>query len=350
MITQAHGNLLDADVEALVNTVNCAGVMGKGIALQFKRAYPAMFREYARAAESGEVTLGRMHVWRTGLLAGPRFVINFPTKGHWRARSSLVDIDNGLTDLVRVLEELNIKSVAIPPLGCGNGGLEWTDVEPMIRTALVAVPHVDVVLYPPGPAPTAQQMKTATVRPPLTLARASLIGLLSRYLERALEASPIEIQKLLYFLQVAGEPLKLQYAKGLYGPYADNLRHALQALEGHYLVGFGDGSALVREAEPIRPLPGADTEAASFLASHPVTLERIARVLDLVEGFESSYGMELLATVHWVSERDPNAASDATVAVSAVRAWSRRKERMFMPDHVTVAWTALRDRDWIAAA
>ena len=142
----------------------------------------------------------------------------------------------------------------------------------------------------------------------------------------------------------------MQYTKGLYGPYSDNLRHALQSLEGHYLVGFGDGSALVREAEPIRPLPGADASAAEFLNDHPATLARIARVLDLVDGFESPYGMELLATVHWVSDRDPEAASDAAAAASAVRAWSRRKERMFTPDHVTAAWAALRNQGWIAVA
>ena len=161
MITEAHGDLLDADADALVNTVNTVGVMGKGIALQFKRAFPEMFRAYARAAKAGDVELGRMHVWPTGQMTGPRYVINFPTKGHWRASSRLADIERGLDDLVRVVRELRITSVALPPLGCGNGGLDWADVEPRIRHALTAVPDVDIVLYPPGEAPPTAQRCTA---------------------------------------------------------------------------------------------------------------------------------------------------------------------------------------------
>ena len=347
MISEAHGNLIDADVDALVNTVNTVGVMGKGIALQFKRAFPAMFREYARAAKTGEVKLGHMHVWPTGQLTGPRFIINFPTKGHWRAQSSLSDIERGLDDLVRVISELNIRSIAIPPLGCGNGGLRWSDVEPRIRAALEVVPSVDAVLYPPGATPPADQMRTATRRPKISPARAGLIRMLTSYIDRSLEASPIEVQKLLYFLQAAGEPLRLNYVKGQYGPYADNLRHTLLALEGHYLVGFGDGSARVSEAEPLRVLPGADVEASLVLAVHPETQKRIERVLTLADGFESAYGMELLATVHWITREDPGSSVEPGRASELVQAWSPRKGRMFTTEHVTTAWRTLHDRGWL---
>jgi O-acetyl-ADP-ribose deacetylase (regulator of RNase III) len=138
MITEAAGNLLDADVDALVNTVNTVGVMGKGLALQFRRAYPAMFDAYRRAADAGQLQLGRMHVWPTDAATGPRYVVNFPTKGHWRSPSTIDDIDRGLADLARVVRELGIHSIAIPPLGCGNGGLDWRQVEPRIRAALGA--------------------------------------------------------------------------------------------------------------------------------------------------------------------------------------------------------------------
>lgn len=149
-ITEAYGNLLDADVDALVNTVNTVGVMGKGIALQFRRAYPKMYADYERAAKAGRIQLGQMHVWPTESLAGPRYIINFPTKGHWRARSRLSDIEQGLRDLVRVVQELRIRSLALPPLGCGNGGLDWRDVEPRIRAQLTPLAtDVQVVLYPP---------------------------------------------------------------------------------------------------------------------------------------------------------------------------------------------------------
>lgn len=348
MITEAHGNLLDADVDALVNTVNTVGVMGKGIALQFKRAYPDMFRAYARAAKAGDIELGRVQVWPTGQLTGPRYVINFPTKGHWRAPSRLPDIERGLDDLVRVVGELKITSLALPPLGCGNGGLDWADVEPRIRAALAAVPDVDVVVYPPGETPAAQQMRTATARPNMTPARAALIRLLTRYTDRALEASLIEVQKLLYFLQQAGEPLRLDYVKGRYGPYADNLRHTLTTLEGHYTVGFGDGSAKVTVAEPLRVLAGADAEADTVLADHPETQARIDRVLALADGFESAYGMELLATVHWLASTDGEAHADPDRAAELVQSWSPRKGRMFTADHARTAWTALRERGWLS--
>lgn len=160
MITQAHGNLLEADVDALVNTVNTVGVMGKGIALQFRRAYPEMFTSYARAVKSHDVQLGVMHVWPTGAMAGPRLIINFPTKGHWRAPSRLEDVERGLDYLVRVIRQLGIRSIAVPPLGCGNGGLDWSVVEPLIRSKLSSVPDVDVRLYAPEGAPAAVDMPT----------------------------------------------------------------------------------------------------------------------------------------------------------------------------------------------
>ncbi|MFX0581338.1 macro domain-containing protein [Nocardia nepalensis] len=148
-ITETTGNLLDADTEALVNTVNTVGVMGKGIALEFRRDYPDMFEAYRNACERGDVQLGKMHVWKTGAPERPRYIINFPTKGRWRPRSNLSDIESGLTDLVKVVTELGITSIAIPPLGCGHGGLAWSAVRPLIVSAFSAPPHVDARVYPP---------------------------------------------------------------------------------------------------------------------------------------------------------------------------------------------------------
>jgi O-acetyl-ADP-ribose deacetylase (regulator of RNase III) len=348
MITETYGNLLDADVDALVNTVNTAGVMGKGIALQFKRRFPEMFTAYARDAAAGDIVLGRVHVWPTGQLTGPRYVINFPTKGHWRARSRLHDVERGLEDLARVVRDLGIVSLAIPPLGCGNGGLNWDDVEPLIRASFSNVPNVNAVLYPPGRTPPASEMAVGTRLPRMTPARAALLRLLVLYADRTLDTSLIEIQKLLYFLQLSGEPLRLAYVKGLYGPYADNLRHTLSEMEGHYLVGFGDGSAKVADAEPIRVLPGVADKAEAMLSEHPETVARIDRVLDLAAGFESAYGMELLATVHWIAHEDALASTDSDRAATLVREWSPRKGRMFTAPHVHAAWEALRGRGWLA--
>lgn len=348
MIHESHGNLLDSDAEALVNTVNTVGVMGKGIALQFRRWFPDMFRAYERAAKQHEICLGRMHVWDTGAACGPRFIINFLTKSHWRARSRLADIEAGLADLVRVVREKSISSIAVPPLGCGGGGLDWVEVKPLIESAFEQLPDVDVRVFPPEGAPDAASMTTRTARPSMTLARAACIATIRKYSEIAVEVSPIEIQKLMYFLQVAGEDLRLHFTRGHYGPYSDNLRKALRSMEGHLITGFGDGSKLVQEAEPIKLLPGVSDEADWLLHSYPDTVARIQRVLQLSEGFESAYGMELLASVHWVATReDPKAAADLNVAAQLVGAWNARKHRMMGLAHVVKAWSHLRDEHWL---
>ncbi len=345
MLTRATGNHLLADVDALVNTVNTVGVMGKGIALQFRRAYPQMFAAYAEACKAGEVRLGQMHVWETGTLDGPRFIINFPTKGHWRAGSRLTDIEAGLVDLVRVIREYGITSIAIPPLGCGNGGLEWTEVEPLIAKALAEVPDADAQVYAPEGAPPAADMPNGTPRPALTVGRAALIVLLDRYARVALGATPLEVQKLMHFLQEgAGEQLNLSYSANRYGPYADSLRHVLITLEGHFLTGYGDGSSRALDAEPIQVLPGAAEAAAAVLADHPETLARVDEVVDLIEGYESMYSMELLATVHWVMSGDSDARNDWHRAAELVHEWTPRKRRTFTEEHIHTAWTSLRER------
>lgn len=349
MITERTGNLLLADVDALVNTVNTVGVMGKGIALQFRRTYPEMFRDYARAAKAGDVRLGHMHVWPTGKLEGTKYVINFPTKGHWRSRSKLADIDDGLADLVRIVKDLDIGSIAVPPLGCGNGGLRWQVVEPHIRAALQALPDVDVQLFAPSDAPRAAEMPERRVPMTMTPGRAALVTMLRRYQAVALESSLIEVQKLMYFLQVAGQPLRLRFEKGHYGPYADNLRAVLREMEGRYIEGFGDGSARVMEAEPITILEGADEAAAPVLANDPATQARIDRVMDLVDGFESMYGVELLSSVHWIMTEEPGAADSLVEITSAVQRWNPRKGRLFTADHISVARQALHDRGWVPA-
>ncbi len=144
-----QGNLLEEKAEALVNTVNCVGVMGKGIALQFKQAYPENFRHYEKACKASEVQPGRMFTVATGSLLNPRYIINFPTKRHWRNNSKIEDIKNGLVALVQQVERLDITSIAMPALGCGNGGLNWADVKPLIESAFAQLPDVQVIIFEP---------------------------------------------------------------------------------------------------------------------------------------------------------------------------------------------------------
>lgn len=345
----AGGDLLKAEVDALVNTVNTVGVMGKGIALQFKRAFPANFKAYEKACKKDEVALGSMFVFDNGQLTAPRWIVNFPTKGHWRSKSRLADIEQGLDDLARVIMDRGISSIALPPLGCGNGGLDWTDVEPLIRRKLEDLP-VTVHLYAPAGPPAAAAMTVATERPSLTEGKAALIALLDRYSQLALGATVIEVQKLMYFLQQSGQELRLNFDKGRYGPYADNLRHVLIRLEGHHIQGYGDGSKRVQEAEPIRLLGGAADEARTRIEGldDQSVMHRIAKTLELVQGFESAYGLELLATVHWCATENDDVDSSAD-ASACVRAWNHRKARMFTDDHVKVAWERLEGQGWLSS-
>lgn len=344
MIEDTRGNLFEADVEALVNTVNTVGYMGKGIALQFKQAFPQNFRDYAQAAKKGALSPGRMLTVPTGFLTNPRYIINFPTKRHWRGRSRIEDIESGLEALVSEVRRLNLHSIAIPPLGCGNGGLDWRDVKPRIVRALQEVPDVRVLLFGPRGAPAPTEMPVRTGRPKMTPARALLVKLMEQYASLAYRLTLLEIQKLAYFLQEAGEPLRLRYEPGHYGPYAANLNKVLERIEGHLIRGYGDSQK--PDAE-IGLLAGATEEANALLVSHQESRTRLARVGELIEGFETPYGMELLSSVHWVAKHGDRVRG-ADDAVAAVHAWNDRKRRMFAADHIRVAWAELAKEGWIS--
>ncbi len=337
-----QGNLLEANAEALVNTVNCVGIMGKGIALQFKQRFPDNFTAYERACRQDEVQIGRMFTVPTGRLINPRFIINFPTKRHWKGKSRIEDIESGLQSLVEEVKKLGIKSIAVPPLGCGNGGLNWNEVRPLIEAAFSQLPEIEVLLYSPESQPKSEAMPVGTVKKELTRARALLISLIARYKEQGYPLTKLEIQKLAYFLQEAGEPLNLHYEKHTFGPYADKLNHVLQKLEGHYIRGYGDRNS----KSAINLLPDAEENAAAFLNEETEVRDRLEKVSRLIEGFETPYGLELLATVHWVAKNYAEAEADSQIATSMVREWSSRKENLFRPDHIQKAWLRLRDEQW----
>lgn len=338
-----HGNILDADAEALVNTVNTVGVMGKGIALQFRQAFPRNYEVYRRACEKGEVQPGRMLIVSTDRLENPRFIVNFPTKRHWKGKSRIDDIKEGLNALVHDVRRLGIQSIAIPPLGCGNGGLEWIVVKPIIEQAMAALPGVRVLVYEPRGAPIADGMPVATARPRMTPSRAALIGLMVNYGIPGYRLTLLEVQKLAYFLQTAGQPLRLEFVRHKYGPYAETLNHVLQRIEGHFIRGYGDRS---REAS-IRVIPEAVEEARTFLAGDADTFERLERVSKLIEGFETPYGMELLATVHWIAAHESAARAEVDKVVTLVHEWSDRKRRAFPPHHIRTVWNQLHQQDWL---
>ncbi len=352
MIERGTGNLLESDVEALVNTVNTVGVMGKGIALQFRKAFPENFRAYERACEAGEVVPGRMFIYDRKSLENPRYIINFPTKRHWRGNSRIEDIKAGLESLVADVRRLRIRSIALPPLGCGHGGLDWSEVRPLIVSAFSGLPEVRVLIFAPGVTPAAEAMPSKTKRPRMTAGRAAILGLMSRYIATGYDYLPslLEVQKLAYFLQLAGQNLKLTFAKGPYGPYADTLRHVLDNIEGHYIQGFGDARNSPKIS--IRLLPGAAESAEQLLTGHPETRERFDRVTRLIEGFETPYGMELLSTVHWAITRELQSWSDdpdqmVQAVTSVVHAWNLRKKDIMQPEHIRAAIDRLNEHGWL---
>lgn len=341
-----HGDLLrQENVDAIVNTVNCVGVMGKGIALQFKNKWPANFAAYKAACDLGQVQTGRMFVFDSGGLVKPHYIINFPTKKDWRGKSKIEYIRDGLVDLIAQVRRLNIRSIAIPPLGCGNGGLEWADVHPLIEDAFAGLPDVDAHLFSPDGAPDPKTMEVRTSRPKMTEGRAAILKVLDTYRTLGYGLSRIEVQKLAYFLQEAGENLRLSFVQHQYGPYSGELRHALERMEGHFIRGLGDG---VVEAE-IEPESKALEEAEAFAAAHGnADLDaRVQRVGELIEGFQSPYGMELLATVHWVATHGK--ADSLSAALFEVQSWNDRKRRLMKKEHVEAAWNRLRDQHWLNA-
>lgn len=338
MIRYSQGNLLDAPAEALVNTVNEVGVMGKGIALMFREAFPANTRAYETACNAGEVRIGRMFVFENQDLAGPRWIINFPTKRHWRNPSKLEWVREGLADLAKVIDEKGIRSVAIPPLGCGQGGLGWPQVRREIESSLARLPDVEVLVFEPTCA-YQNAPKRGGVEA-LTPARALVAELVRRYLILGIECSNLEVQKLAWFLQRMirklglKDELRLRYQADRYGPYADNLRHLLDGLDGSYL----HCERRLADASPTDPIWFEDDkrdEVATFLATEAAdylpALEATSRIID---GFESPLGMELLATADWLMSEKQTAPTTEALR-DALKQWpgprgsQARKLRLF---------------------
>ncbi len=345
MIRFKKGDILVEDAEALVNTVNCVGVMGRGVALQFKKAFPANFRAYAKACKRREVRPGRMFLFETEQLVNPRYIINFPTKQHWRGSSRFEYIESGLDDLISVIRERNIRSIALPPLGSGLGGLQWDAVRDLIEDALREIDELQVVVFEPRQLEETDSSPRSRKMPAMTPGRATLVGLIDRYLKGLLDpfVTLLEIHKLMYFMQISGQPLRLRFTKARYGPYAENLRHVLNDVEGFYVSGYADGGD--DPNKHLELVPGAIEQAAAFLDSSPEIRQRFDRVADLVNGFESDYGLELLSTVHWVlAHEEVESHNDLIVRTHG---WNERKKR-FSPRQIVLTADVLAEKGWTA--
>lgn len=351
MISFTQGNLLEAEVEAVVNTVNTVGIMGKGIALMFKEKFPENFLAYAQACKNNEVRTGKMFVTESQQLFGPKLIINFPTKTHWRARTKIAWIKEGLEDLVQVIKDKDVRSVAVPPLGCGNGGLDWSDVRPLIFDALGDIEGLEVIVY----EPTSKYQNVAKRRgvEKLTPARALISEIVRRYCLLGIECSILEVQKLAWFIErgirraEVDDPLKLNFSANKYGPYSDKLRHLLDSLDGSYLK----CDKRLADAEPLDLIWFNELKkdhVHAYLTSgeckqYVGALEWTSRVID---GFESPLGMELLATIDWLLERE-NVERSTNSVVEGLRTWtggaaaSKRKLKIFNERLISLALAQL---------
>lgn len=348
MFELIRGDLLKANAEVLVNTVNTEGVMGKGIALQFRNAYPDNFKAYKKACKNGQVRPGKMFIYFCSFVSNPRYIINFPTKQHWRSKSKLENIEVGLQALVNDIRNLGVSSVAVPPLGCGLGGLNWREVQQLMRLAFEQLPNVRWLVYEPERIIEADRIVNASARPRMTLGRAVIIELIQSYLIPGFEQeiTLLEVQKLVYFLVEAGEELfnKVKFEKAHYGPYSDVLCHSLERLNGHFI----HGSDSKKPDSPIIVDPSIKEEVRQFLSQHSDKLKRFERVKKLVDGFETPFGMELLATVHWAATRENKGIELTCEAIlRTIQKWNTRKARLMKFEHIEVALHRLIDHGWI---
>jgi O-acetyl-ADP-ribose deacetylase (regulator of RNase III) len=352
MIEYTEGNILDAKAEALVNTVNTVGVMGKGIALMFKEAFPENFKNYEAACKQKEIKIGKMFVSERQSFVGPKWIINFPTKEHWRGNSKIEWIEAGLENLKTVIAEKGIKSIAIPPLGSGNGGLDWEQVRPRIEAALGSIKNVQVIVYEPTGRYLNVSKRSGVEK--LTPARALVAELVRRYWVLGIEGSLLEVQKLAYFLERTIEklnldnPLDLRFEADRYGPYAPRLTHLLDGLDGSYL----HCGKRLGDAGPFDVIWFDDSKrdkVAAYLGTSEAKayLPALEATAELIDGFQSPLGMELLATVDWLVHHDKikpehDAIKKALMTWAGGAQAAERKVRLFEERFIDIALERLK--------
>jgi len=336
MITFVEGNILEASTEAIVNTVNTMGVMGKGIALQFKEAFPENTKAYLKAVKDKEFDLGKVLVVPVNTIQGVSYIINFPTKANWRFPSKIQWIAAGLDDMRNKLIAYNIKSVAIPPLGCGNGGLDWDDVKDLILRKLSGL-NIEIQLYQPSAAIREilkKEDKPKAAR--LTPARAMLLYAFYQY--RALGENVCEFagEKLSYFLQRFGETqFKLDFEKGYYGPYSGKVKHVLYAMNGYYLRGYEQKDN--KPFDAIEVVVSKAPEVKDYMSANlsEIQSNRLKKMMQFILGFESPYGLELLATVDFLVNQKKS--YDKSIITDELKQWSERKNTLFPAKHIELA-------------
>ncbi len=327
MITYLEGNILESQAQAIINTVNTIGVMGKGIALQFKNAFPNNFKAYQKACKEGEVKVGKMFVYEDeNLIIGKKIIINFPTKTTWKRPSEYEYIQNGLDDLVQIIQKYNIKSIAIPPLGAGNGGLDWAKVKKMIEDKLAHL-ETQIYIYEPT-AQIKEQLKKERIK--LTDGRALLLYVLYDLVREGEFVSEFSSEKICYFLQKFGakEYLKLNFEPKYYGPYSGKVRYVLYALNGSYIMGYSDMNK--KPFETLNLVGDGYAEVESYVQKNEKLLSIAQKTTQFLEGFYSDYALELLSSIDYIMDKENT--SDKEIIIQKIGEWSERKKEKFSED------------------
>lgn len=332
------GNLLEAHTQALVNTVNTVGVMGKGIALQFKEAFPMNFKIYAAACKKKELHTGQLLVVKEQTLEGEKIIINFPTKTEWFMKSKYEYVEEGLKELAKVIEEYKIESIAIPPLGCGNGGLKWENVKPMIEKYLGHFTQVNIQVFEPNEAvKEILKQQDATKEVKLTPARAMVLYSMFYYESLGENASLFVANKLAYFLQRLGEKSlnKLKFQASHYGPYAVQVEHLLHNVNGKYLKGLEQMNA--KAFEPLELQYDKVKEVSDYIKKELSAEQRtrLSNLVKLIDGFQSALSLEILATVDFVRKDKPGMNPEDIV--KTIHNWSDRKSKLFQEKYIRIA-------------
>ena len=343
MIQYITGNILDSHAQALVNTVNTMGIMGKGIALQFKKAYPNNYKAYEKASKNANVKVGKMFVTLdSNTTTGERIIINFPTKTNWRKPSEYKYIEDGLENLIEVINDKQIKSIAIPPLGAGNGGLNWEKVKKLIEQKLGHL-NVDIYVYEPTLQIQEHLMKE---RVKLTDARALLLYVLYDLVKNGEYVSEFSSEKICYFLQKFGAKkyFKLEFEPNFYGPYSGKVRFILNAINGSYLMGYSDMNK--KPFEPLTLVPDAFETVKNYIEKNSELLVIANKTIVFLRGFYSDFALELLSSIDYISTKE-NTLDKQTIS-KGLEKWSDRKRTLFSnPKYLEISLRHLQSTNFV---
>lgn len=333
MVKYITGNILESDAQALINTVNTEGIMGKGIALQFKKAYPSNFKAYADACKKGEVNIGKLFITKDrNIDSGEKLIINFPTKRSWRKPSEYSFIEQGLDNLVSVINKYQIKSIAIPPLGAGNGGLDWERVKKIIETKLTSL-DIEIYVYEPT-AHIIEYLKKERVK--LTDARALLLYVLYDLVKNGEYVSEFSSEKVCYFLQRFGAKkyFKLEFEPNFYGPYSGKVRFVLNALNGSYVMGYSDMNK--KPFEPLTLVSDGYETVKNHIESKSELVDIAQNAILFLNGFYSDFALELLSSIDYITTQQNTI--DQQVISKNLEEWSDRKRSLFSnPKYIAIS-------------